>query len=276
MKSRIFPKFRISSVVINLFFAVMAVVAIIPFIYMLFTSFRQVYSLGDLNFRLKDFNINNYRSIFNNFPFLQYFFNSSFVVILSCFLNIMIASLAGYGFAKKRFPGREIIFFFFLATLMIPGQVTIIPVYVIMNKLDLLNTLTSLILPTIGAFGVFLMRQFMVSLPDELLEAARIDGCKELSTFFTIVIPLIKPVIISLTIFTFISVWNDFIWPLVVISDKSKATLTLGLSVLQGVYRTNYGLLMAGSVLTFLPPFLLYIFFQKSFIEGIALSGIKG
>lgn len=276
MKGRAFPRFAISSVFINLFFAIMAIVAILPFVYMLFTSFRQVYSLGDLNFRLQEFNINNYRSIFNNFPFLQYFFNSSFVVILSCFLNIMIASLAGYGFAKKKFPGREIIFFFFLATLMIPGQVTIIPVYVIMNKVNLLNSLAALILPTVGAFGVFMMRQFMVSLPDELLEAARIDGCKELATFFTIVIPLIKPVIISLTIFTFISVWNDFIWPLVVISDKSRATLTLGLSVLQGVYRTNYGLLMAGSVLTFLPPFLLYILFQKKFIEGIALSGIKG
>ena len=276
MKGNAFTRFKISSVIINLFFAVMAIIAILPFIYMLFTSFRQVYSLGDLNFKLQEFNINNYKSIFNNFPFLQYFFNSSFVVLLSCFLNIMIASLAGFGFAKKKFPGREIIFFFFLATLMIPGQVTIIPVYVIMNKLNLLNTLAALILPTIGAFGVFMMRQFMVSLPDELLEAARIDGCKELATYFTIVIPLIRPVIISLTIFTFISVWNDFIWPLVVISDKTKATLTLGLSVLQGVYRTNYGLLMAGSVLTFLPPFLLYIFFQKKFIEGIALSGIKG
>lgn len=264
------------SVVINLIFAIMTILALIPFLYMFFTSLRQVYSLGDLNFRIQDFNLKNYKSIFNGFPFFRYFFNSTFVVVISCVLNILVASLAGFGFAKKTFPGRELIFFFFLATLMIPGQVTIIPIYVMLHKLNMLNTYSALILPTVGAFGVFLMRQFIIGVPDELLEAARIDGCRELKTFFTIVIPLIKPVIISLTIFTFISVWNDFIWPLVVISSKSKTTLTLGLSVLQGVYRTNYGLLMAGSTLTFLPPFILYIFFQKRFIEGIALSGIKG
>ncbi len=265
-----------TSTLINLILAFMVFLALIPFLYMIFTSFRQVYSAGDLNFRIQDFNLNNYKSIFNSFPFFQYFFNSTLVSAFSCFLNVMVATLAGYGFAKKEFPGREIIFFFFLATLMVPGQVIIIPIYVIMNKLNLLNTYIALILPTVGAFGVFLMRQFMVNIPDELIEAAKIDGCKELTLFFKIIIPLIKPVIISLTIFILISVWNDLIWPLVVVSDKSRTTLTLGLSVLQGVYRTNYGLLMAGSTLTFLPPFLMYIFFQNKFVEGIALTGIKG
>ncbi len=264
------------SVIINAFFLFMVILALMPFLYMVFTSLRQVYSLVDFNFTLADFNFNNYKAVFTSFPFTLYFFNSILVVILACALNLIVSSLAGYGFAKKKFKGRNAIFFFFLATMMIPGQVTIIPVFVMFNMVHLLDSYAALILPTVGAFGVFLMKQFMESLPDELIEAAKIDGSGEVRTFCSIVIPLIKPVIISLTIFTFISVWNDFIWPLVVISSDSRTTLTLGLSTLSGLYKTNYGLVMAGATLTFAIPFLLYIFLQKHFIEGIALSGIKG
>ena len=264
------------SAVINLFFLFLVILALMPFLYMLFTSLRQVYSLIDFNFTLQDFNLKNYGAVFSSFPFALYFFNSILIVFLACALNLLVASLAGYGFAKKKFKGRNAIFFFFLATMMIPGQVTIIPVFVMFNAVHLLNSYAALVLPTVGAFGVFLMKQFMESLPDELIEAARIDGCGEVRTFCSIVVPLIKPVIISLTIFTFISVWNDFIWPLVVVSSDSMTTLTLGLSTLSGLYRTNYGLVMAGATLTFMIPFLLYIFLQRHFIEGIALSGIKG
>ena len=153
---------------------------------------------------------------------------------------------------------------------------TLIPVFTIMKKLGLMNTYPALFLPIINAFGVFLMRQFMVSLPDELLEAARIDGCGENRIFISIVIPLIKSVIVSLTIFTFISCWNDFLWPLVIVTKPQMQTLTLAISALKGSYSTNYGLVMAGSTLTFLPPFVLYVFLQKQFVEGIAISGIKG
>ena len=262
--------------IINVFLLFMVALAIVPFIYMVFTSLRQVYSMVDFNFKLLDLNLNNYVAVFSNFPFGVYFVNSIFVVICSCTLNIVVAAMAGYGFAKKRFKGKNIIFFFFLATMMIPGQVTIIPVFIMFNSVNLLNSYASLILPTVGAFGVFLMKQFMQNLPDELIEAARIDGCNEVRTFCCIIVPLIKSVIISLTIFTFISVWNDFIWPLVVVSSDSRTTLTLGLSTLSGLYKTNYGLVMAGATLTFFIPFVLYIFLQKHFIEGIALSGIKG
>ena len=265
-----------ASVIINIFLLFMALLAIVPFLYMALTSFRQVYSMVDFNYKLSSFNFNNYKTVFSNFPFGTYFLNSVIVVVCSCALNIIIAAMAGYGFAKKRFKGRNAIFFLFLATMMIPGQVTIIPVFIMFNSIKLLNSYSSLILPTVGAFGVFLMKQFMESLPNELLEAARIDGCGEVRTFLGIVVPLIKSVIISLTIFTFISVWNDFIWPLVVVSSDSRTTLTLGLSTLSGLYKTNYGLVMAGATLTFIVPFVLYIFLQKRFIEGIALSGIKG
>ena len=139
-----------------------------------------------------------------------------------------------------------------------------------------MNTYPALFLPIINAFGVFLIRQFMYSVPNDLIDAARIDGCGENRIFFTIVIPLIKSVLISLVIFTFISSWNDFLWPLVIVTKPEMRTLTLAISALRGSYSTNYGLVMAGSTLAFLPPFILYILLQKQFMEGIALSGIKG
>lgn len=261
---------------IKIFLLVMALVSVIPFVYMVFTSFRQVYSMVDFSFTLSELNLDNYVSVFNNFPFPKYFVNSVIVVVLSCVLNVLVSAMAGFGFAKKKFPGRDQIFGLFLATMMIPGQVTMIPIYMIFNKMGLLNTYAALILPSVGAFGVFMMRQFMFSLPDELLEAARIDGCGECRMFMQIVMPLVRPIIISLTVFTFISVWNDFVWPLIVVTDEAHTTLTLGLSTLQGLYKTNYGLVMAGATLTFLTPFILYIFLQKQFVEGIVMSGIKG
>ena len=160
--------------------------------------------------------------------------------------------------------------------MMIPGQVTLIPVFNLIKNMGLINTHIALILPLLNAFGVVLVRQFMVSVPDDLLEAARIDGCGENRLFFTIVLPLIKPVIISLAIFTFITSWNNFLWPLVTCTDQNMHTLTLTIAALKGNYATNYGLVMAGSTLAFLPPFLFYVCLQKQFVEGIAHSGIKG
>jgi multiple sugar transport system permease protein len=229
-----------------------------------------------LELHLPDMGIVNYVRVFKNFDFFGSLKNSIIVSATSCILNCIISTMAAYGFAKKKFPGNNALFFFYIATLMIPGQVTLIPVFTIMKSLHMLNTYPALFLPIINAFGVFLIRQFMLAVPDELLEAADVDGCKEIRKFVFIVIPLVKPALISLTIFTFITSWNDFIWPLVVTTDATHRTLTLALSVLQGNYATNYGLVMAGTTLAFLPPFILYLFLQKQFIEGIALSGIKG
>ena len=145
-----------------------------------------------------------------------------------------------------------------------------------MNKAHMLNTYTALILPLVNAFGICLVKQFMEGLPNELLESAYIDGCSEPRLFCSIVLPLLRTVLVSLTVFSFITAWNDFIWPLVITGDTKKQTLTLALSVLKGNYLTNYGLVMAGATLTFLPPFILYVFLQKQFVQGIALSGIKG
>lgn len=252
-----------------------ALLAMAPFIYMMLVSLTQKTVL-DLNFENSDFSFINYNRVFRNFNLAANLVNSIIVTVSACVLNCVISSMAAYAFAKKKFPFRDQLFNLYLATLMIPGQVTLIPVFTIMKKLELMNTYPALFLPIINAFGVFLIRQFMVTIPDELLEAARIDGCGENRIFISIVIPLIKSVMVSLMIFTFITCWNDFLWPLVIVTKPEMQTLTLAISALKGSYSTNYGLVMAGSTLTFLPPFLLYIFLQKQFVEGIAMSGIKG
>lgn len=163
-----------------------------------------------------------------------------------------------------------------MLTLMIPGQVTMIPVFIIMKKLGLLNTYFALIVVILNAFGVFLIRQFMEGVPDELLEAAKVDGCPEFLIFLKIVVPLIKPVLVSLVVFTFVTSWNDFMWPLVSTSKSEMYTLTVSLSLLRTQYQTSYGLIMAGATVSFMFPFVLYAFLQKQFVEGIALGGVKG
>ena len=246
--------------------AVLALAALFPFVYMVLTSMRQTYSM-ELNFGLTGLNLRNYSTIFKNFEFGKYLFNSVSVVVIACFFNAVISSTAAYGFEKKKFVGSELLFAVYLATLMVPSQVILIPLFRIAQKLHLLNTYLILALPVVNAFGVFLIRQFITSVPDDLIEAARI---------YSIVVPLIKPVLVSLTVFTFITTWNDFVWPLIAITNTNRSTLTLALASLQGNYATNYGLVMAGATLTFMPPFILYIFLQKEFVEGIALSGVKG
>lgn len=252
-----------------------AIAAIFPFCYMALMSLTQKDML-DLDFSNVTFSLVNYVKVINSFNLLVNLRNSIIVTVSSCLLNAIFCSMAAYAFAKKQFPLRDKIFALYLATLMIPGQVTMIPVFVIMKNLGLMNSYPALILPIINAFGVFLIKQFMVGVPDDLLDAARIDGCGENRIFVSIVIPLVKPVLVSLTIFTFITSWNDFLWPLIIASKPAMKTLTLAIAALKGSYSTNYGLVMAGATFSFLPPFILYIFLQKQFVEGIALSGTKG
>lgn len=253
-----------------------AVIAIFPFIYMILMSFTDSRTLqlhlSNVNFT----DLSNFIYIFNNSGFLQAFVNSIIVVVVSCVLNVIISCMAAYGFEKKLFPGRDCIFQIYMITLMIPGQVTMIPLFVIMKNLGLLNTKTALIIPMIGAFSVFLVKQFVNGVPDELIESAKVDGCPEYRIFIQIVMPLLQPVMITLIVFTFISSWNDFLWPLIAATETETYTLTVALSVLKTQYQVNYGLIMAGSTITFIFPFILYVFLQKQFVQGIALGGVKG
>ena len=269
-------KWTVFSILGLLLLILFAAICIAPFIYMAIMSFTKSTTLmlhmKDINFT--DFT--NFQYVLGKSGFIRALINSIIVVFCSCLFNCIIASMAAYGFTKKKFPGREVIFRIYLLTLMIPGQVTMIPIFIMMNKAGLTNTYFALIVIILNAFGVFLIRQFMDSVPDELLEAAKVDGCPEYRIFIQIVIPLIKPVLISLVVFTFVTSWNDFLWPLVSTSDSSMYTLTVALSLLKTQYQTNYGLIMAGATVSFLFPFVMYVFLQKQFVEGIALSGIKG
>lgn len=269
-------KWHFLSVLGLLFVLLLALISIAPFVYMLLASFTDsrtpVFLPNELH--LGDFS--NYTYVFRNNDFLHSLINSVIVVGLSCAFNCLLASMAAYGFEKKNFPFKEGLYLIYLATMMIPGQVTMIPVFVMMKKANLLNTYFSLTVLILNAFGVILIRQFMKGIPDDLLEAAKVDGCPEIRLFFQIVVPLIRSVLVSLVIFTFVTSWNDFLWPLVSTSTSRMYTLTVALSLLKTQYTTNYGLLMAGATVSFVFPFAVYVFLQKQFVEGIALSGIKG
>jgi multiple sugar transport system permease protein len=252
----------------------MFILSCAPFVFMFITSLTSKRYLS-FNFDPSSFSFKNYPTIFRNLDIGRNLVNSIIVTACACFLNCLIGSMAAYGFAKKHFRFREALFMLYLATIMLPGQVKLIPVYTIMRYAGLMNTYPALFLPAVDAFGVFLIRQFMFNVPDDLLEAANIDGCGEFRKFFTIVIPLIKPVLISLTIFTFMACWNDFLWPLVITTKQNMQTLTLALATLRGNYLTNYGLVMSGTTIAFLPAFILFLVLQKQFVEGISMSGLK-
>ena len=262
-------------VLIALLLLFFAVLCLYPFLYMLLMSFTTSRSLR-LSLDSLSFDFANYLAVFEQVDFFNAFKNSLIITAASCLLNDLVSAMAAYGFAKKRFRGSRLIFTIFMLTMMVPGQSFVIPVFVIMRQLDWVSTYQALILVNTGAFGVFLIRSFMGGVPDELLESAKIDGCGETRIFVSIVLPLIRPALVALTIFTFINTWNDFLWPLVVALDSEMYTLQVVLASLKRAYVANYGLIMAGATLSFLFPFVLYLFLQKLFIEGIAISGIKG
>jgi multiple sugar transport system permease protein len=220
----------------------------------------------------------NYRRLFDELDFPRFFTNSAVVATAVTAGNLVFCSMVGYALAKLRFYGRDKLFVLILATMMIPGSVTVIPLYVLMAGLGLTNNYGGLILPFLAtAFGVFLMRQFMLSIPDELLEAARIDGASELRIFWQVVFPLATPALATLGILSFLGSWNSFFWPLIIATDDDMFTLPVALATFAtGQYQAEHGLLMAGSVVIILPVLIVFILLQRLFTEGIATTGIKG
>ncbi|MGI6215435.1 MAG: carbohydrate ABC transporter permease [Christensenellales bacterium] len=268
-------KYSVCSIIGIILVTLFALLCVAPLVYMLLVSFTDSDSLY---IKLSDikFDFYNYEYAITKRNFGRSLINSIIVTVGSCLLVDIVSAMAGYGFEKKPVPYKESIFQGYLATMMIPGQVLLIPMFVMVNRLSLTNTYSALILPMVGAFGIFLMRQFMTAVPDELLEAAEIDGCGEMRRFTTIVIPLVQPALVTLSIFTFNAAWNNFLWPLIVNTKSEMHVLTISMATLSSNYYVNYGMVMAGATLTFLFPFTLYIFLQKQFVEGIALGGIKG
>ena len=218
----------------------------------------------------------NYRRLWETVPYNRYFINSIFIATASTLLTLFFCSLAGYAFAKYRFRGKKILFGILLASMMIPFQVLLVPLFNVMYKFEWLNSYKAIIIPfSVGAFGVFLMRQFIVNIPSELIDAARIDGCSEFGIYYRIILPIIKPALGALTIYSFLGSWNSYLWPLIILRDESKYTLPLGLANLVGVYRQDYGMLMAGTLLSLMPIIILFLAMQREFVQGITLGGVK-
>lgn len=219
----------------------------------------------------------NYLDTVQAMPFGRFYLNSLFVAVSVTTIQILTASLAAFAFARLRYWGREILFLVYLATLMIPFQVTMIPNFILVRYLRWYDTFYALIVPTaFSAFAVFLLRQYFLGIPVELDEAARMDGASSLRIWARIIMPLSGPVLAALTIFVFLGSWNDFLWPLVVTNSNNTRTIPVGLASFQGQFNTDWHLLMAGSVIALLPVLLVYVLAQKRFVEGITLSGMGG
>ena len=217
------------------------------------------------------------RLLEGNVYYMNWMRNSLFIATGITVWHLFFDSLAGYAFAKRRFPGREVFFWIMLSTLMVPIHVTVIPLFVVTNKLQLINTIWAVILPgTATAFGIFLMRQFIQTLPSELEDAARIDGCSELGVFWNVILPLSVPALGALAIFTFVRHWNDFLWPLIALNRPQNYTLTVGVANLQGEFATDYGVIFAGAALASLPMIIFFFLFQRAFVEGVRMGAVKG
>ena len=224
--------------------------------------------------------LSNFSELLDQLDMPRYFMNSLIVAVLVTVCNLLFCSMVGYALAKLDFTGRSKVFGVVLIALMVPGNLLILPLYVLMNKLGLIDTYAGLVLPfAAGAFGVFLMRQFMQSVPDELLEAARIDGAGEWYIFFRIVLPLVRPALATLAIFTFLGSWNNFVWPLIATNDPGKYTLPVALATFANdpnrTIAGGNGMLMAGSLLVVLPVLVVFIALQRHFTQGIATAGLK-
>ena len=221
--------------------------------------------------------LQNYVDLFTRLNLARYLLNSTLVAVSATLISLIINSMAGYAFAKLRFTGRERVFHVLLAALVIPGQVGMLPLFLLLRAMGLVNTMAGVVVPFMaGIFGIFMIRQYALSIPDDLLDAARVDGAGEYRIFWNIVIPVIQPILVTLAVFTFLSAWNDFMWPLIVLSDDAKYTLPVALASLSGEHVQDTGLMMAGSVLTVLPVVVLFLVLQRAYIRGVMMGSVKG
>jgi len=257
----------------------LAVVMLVPMVWMLVTSLETLNETRHFPPVLLPHTLapGNYAQVLRQAPFARWFVNTLIVTVATVAGNLLLCAMAGYAFARIKFFGREVVFILVLATLMIPFQVVMIPTFIIVKHLGLINTLGGLIVPNLAqAFGIFLFRQFFRTLPVELEEAARIDGASRLGVLFKIVLPLSGPALATVAVITFLYTWNDFLWPLITIYSPNNMALQLGLTTFEGTHQTTTNLLMAANVMSLLPVLLLFFLAQRYFIRGIASTGLKG
>ena len=269
----------VRKVLLYVLLIIIGIIMVVPFLWMISTSLKEQYDTVKIPpvWIPNPPRWQNYVDLFTQQPMLQFMLNTIKIVFSVVLGQLFFSSLAAYSFARIKFKGRTVMFFFYIATLMVPGQVTMIPTYLMFAKVGLVDNHIVLILPAFfSAFGVFLLRQFFMSLPKELEEAAEIDGCNPFTTYYRIMLPLIVPAMLTLGVFTLMNTWNDYMGPLIYLTTPEKYTMTLGIAYFKGVYTTQWNLVMAGSVLSVIPILVAYLCAQKYFVEGIAFSGVKG
>ncbi len=269
----------ILDIIIYCILSIVGITMIFPFLWMLSTSLKdlsQVFTTG-INLIPNPIKWVNYVKAWNSIPFGRFYINSIFVAVTITMGQVFTSSLAAYAFARLKFPGRDKLFFGYLATMMIPGTVTMIPVFILMKTMGWLDTYKALILPGMfTAYGTFMLRQFFMTLPHDLEDAAKIDGCSLFGIYWRVILPLSKPALATLATFTFIWNWGNFIWPLVITNSEKMKTLPIGLSYFQDLHSTEWTLLMAASLIVLIPALVVFIFNQRFFTRGIALTGMKG
>lgn len=266
------------SVLLHLVIYALAILTVAPFLWMVLTSFKDIGEILVYPPKLlpAKFQFENYVNAFLAAPFGRFYLNSVFVSVMVCLGQLVTCSLAAFAFARLKFWGRDVVFILFLGSMMIPGQVTMIPSFMILHWLGWIDTYYALIVPGLAsAFGTFLLRQFFLTIPRELEEAGYIDGCSRFGVLWRIILPLAKPAMATLAIFTFMGVFNDFLWSLIVVNSEEMRTVQLGLAIFRDRYSTEWDKLMASSVTATVPILLVFFFAQRYFIKGIALSGLK-
>lgn len=267
------------TIAVYFFMTLSVLLTVFPFIWMVITSLKTKSEslLVPPTIVPEQWSFAGFEKIINELPFEQFYFNSIVVTFSTVVLQTLIAAMAAYGFSRLRFPGRDVIFFACVSILMIPGQIFLIPQFLIIETMGLTNTLTGLVLPGLfSIYGAFLLKQFFLSVPKEVEEAALIDGLNHFQIFYKILLPLTKPGIVACVIINGLWSWNNLMWPLIVNTSFDKMTLPVGLASLSGRSGVDYPMLMAGALMAIIPMLLLYMSFQKYFIQGIASAGVKG
>ncbi len=278
MKKPLLKKSSFGHVLLHTGLVLGAAITLMPLAWMVAASFMSAGEANSLPPRLLPAHptFENYTALFTRLDMLRNFMNSAVVTVLATVLSVLVNSLAGYAFAKLPFPGREKLFRTLAGALVVPAQVGMLPLFLMMREMGLVNTYAGVLVPYLASiFGIFLIRQYALSIPDDLLDAARVDGAGEFRIFTLVALPIIKPILVTMAAFTFLSAWNDFMWPLIILSDSSMYTLPVALANLSGEHVQDTELMMAGSVVTILPALIVFLIFQRTFVGGIMAGGVK-
>lgn len=266
------------SVLSNILLIIVLISVVFPFLWVLLSSFKYESSIIAYPPKLfaSHYTFKNYIDVWTQIPMTRYIVNTVIYAVGTCAISLFFDSFTGYAFARMKFRGKTVMYYAVLVTMFIPFAITMIPLFMELNKFHMLNTYAGLIIPhATTAFGIFMMRSFFIGLPEDLAEAARLDGLNEYQIYFKIMLPLAKPQLITLVIFSLMGSWNDLLYPLIMTTDQSMRTLAAGLALIGGSHVTLYGPVMAGTIISMLPLFIIYMFAQKYFIQGSAMSGMK-